>query len=325
MMLPSINRLSQELVNENTVLAVTGASGWFGRSTLNLLWEILGEENFHKRVRAFSSKDGMIDVGNKFVISTRSLDQLLELKSLDYIFHYAFLTRDRVDQMDLQSYINANRTITDLVIQRLKKGDVKGVFATSSGAVYAQNGILVDSDRALLENPYGALKRREEILITEACESLQISCLILRVFAVMGAFMTKPKAYAIGDFVYQALNNQHIKILADRPVWRSYTDIQDLVYLGIAYLISSSKRSPICIDSCGYVVEMETLAKQVLMYLDIDSNSISRNWNTLAEPSKYVGKNDEIAYLASTLNLSFSSFENQVMNTIIYLKSLWNM
>jgi nucleoside-diphosphate-sugar epimerase len=320
-----LSDLQQKLINEDTVFAITGASGWFGRSTLNLLWEILGEESFHKRVRAFSSKDGMIDVGNRFVIPTRSLDLLLELKSLDYIFHYAFLTRDRVGQMDLQSYIDTNAAITDLIVQRLQQGDIKGIFATSTGAVYTQDGILVDRDRALLENPYGALKRREEILITEACESLQVSCLILRVFAVMGAFMTKPKAYAIGDFTYQALTNQHIKILADRPVWRSYSNVQDLVYLGLAYLARLTKRSPLCIDTCGHIVEMETLARQVLGSLQIESNAITRNWEPMAAPSKYVGQSKHIEQLALSLNIPVSPFAKQVMETTSYLKFIWHL
>ena len=320
-----LSDLRQKLINEDTVFAITGASGWFGRSTLNLLWEILGEESFHKRVRAFSSKDGMIDVGNRFVIPTRSLDQLLELKSLDYIFHYAFLTRDRVGQMDLQSYIDTNAAITDLIVQRLRQGDIKGIFATSSGAVYTQEGILVDSDRALLENPYGALKRREEILITEACESLQISCLILRVFAVMGAFMTKPKAYAIGDFTYQALTNQHIKILADRPVWRSYSRVEDLIYLGLSYLTRVTGETPQCIDTCGHIVEMETLARQVLLSLEIDLNAIERNWEPLAASSKYVGQADQIDQLAMNLNIPISSFPEQVTETISYLKTIWQL
>lgn len=319
------SNLKKKLVNENTVFAITGASGWFGRSTLNLLWEILGEENFYKRVYAFSSKDDVITTKNKFTLPTQSLEKIFELKSLDYLFHYAFLTRDRVEQMDIQSYIDINTGITDLIVKRLKQGDIKGVFATSSGAVYDQGYTLVDCDQELIKNPYGALKRREEILLTESCESLTISCLILRVFSVMGAFMTKPTAYAVGDFVYQALNSQHIKILAERPVWRSYTDIQDLVYLGISYLSEPSQLSPMCVDTCGHTVEMDTLARQVLLCLQIDPNSISRNLDLSTEPSKYVGKSAEIDRLSSRLNLHFSSFEKQVSDTITYLETLWNV
>ena len=317
--------LQRKLINDKTVFAITGASGWFGKTTLNLLWEILGEVDFYKRVRAFSSKDGVITIANKFTLPTQSLEKILELKTLDYLFHYAFLTRDRVDQMDIQSYIDTNTLITDLIIKRLKQGDVKGIFSTSSGAVYNQEGVLVDGDRELLKNPYGVLKRREETLITESCESLQISCLILRVFAVMGAFMTKPKAYAIGDFVYQALTNQHIKILADRPVWRSYSSVQNLVYLGLAYLTTLKRQTPLCIDTCGYIVEMQTLARQVLICLQIAPNSISRKWNSLDFPNNYVGKSDEIEQLNSRLNIHPSLFENQVMDTTNYLKSLWSL
>ncbi len=317
--------LKKKLVNENTVFAITGASGWFGKTTLNLLWEILGEVNFYKRVYAFSSKDSVITIENKFSLPTQSLEKIFELKSLDYLFHYAFLTRDRVEKMDIQSYIDINTGITDLIIKRLKQGYVKGVFATSSGAVYDEDYTLVDCERELIKNPYGVLKRREEILLVESCESLKTSCLILRVFSVMGAFMTKPTAYAVGDFIYQALNSQYIQILADRPVWRSYTDIQDLVYLGISYLSEPSQLSPMCVDTCGYTVEMDTLARQVLLCLQIDPNSISRNLNLLAEPSRYVGKNDEIDRLSSRLNLHFSPFENQVLDTIAYLKMFWKV
>ena len=317
--------LQKKFINENTIFAITGASGWFGKTTLNLLWEILGEENFYKRVYAFSSKDDVITIENKFTLPTQSLEKIFELKPLDYLFHYAFLTRDHVEQMDIQSYIDTNTGITDLIIKRLQQGDVKGVFATSSGAVYDQDYRLVDYDRELIKNPYGALKRREEILLTESCELLKISCLILRVFSVMGAFITKPTAYAVGDFVYQALNSQHIRILAERPVWRSYTDIQDLVYLGLSYLTNPPQLSPMCVDTCGHTVEMDTLARQVLLCLQIDPNSISRNLDLLTEPSRYVGKSVEIDRLSSRLNLYFSSFEKQVSDTTSYLKMLWNV
>ncbi|PZU96192.1 MAG: hypothetical protein DCE90_10655 [Pseudanabaena sp.] len=314
-----------KIINENTIFAVTGASGWFGRSTLNLLWELLGEANFYKRVYAFSSKDGAITIENKFTLPTQSLEKIVELKSLDYLFHYAFLTRDRVEHMDIQSYIDINTGITDLIVKRLKQEAIKGVFATSSGAVYNQDYTLVDCDRELTKNPYGALKRREEILLTETCESLEISCLVLRVFSVMGAFMTKPTAYAVGDFVYQALNSQHINILAERPVWRSYTHIQDLVYLGILYLSEPPQLTPMCVDTCGCIVEMDTLARQVLSCLQIDPNSISRNLNLLIEPSRYVGKSTEIDQLSSRLNLHFSPFTKQVLDTITYLKMFWKV
>jgi len=313
-----------KFINENTIFAITGASGWFGKTTLNLLWEILGEADFYKRVYAFSSKDDVITIENKFTLPTQSLEKIFELKSLDYLFHYAFLTRDRVQQMNIQSYIDINTGITDLIIKRLKQGDIKGVFSTSSGAVYEQDYTLVDCERELIKNPYGALKRREEILLSKSCESLKISCLILRVFSVMGAFMTKPTAYAVGDFIYQALKNQHIRILAERPVWRSYTDIQDLVYLGISYLIEPSQLAPMCVDTCGHTVEMDTLARQVLLCLQIDPNSISRNLDLSTEPSRYVGKSAEIDQLSSKLNLHFSSFEGQVSDTVAYLKMLWD-
>jgi hypothetical protein len=289
------------------------------------LWEILGEANFYKRVYAFSSKDDVITIENKFTLPTQSLDKIFELKSLDYLLHYAFLTRDRVEQMDIQSYIDINTGITDLIIKRLKQGDIKGVFSTSSGAVYTQEDRLIDCEKELTKNPYGALKRREEILLAESCESLKISCLILRVFSVMGAFITKPTAYAVGDFVYQALNSQHINILAERPVWRSYTDIQDLVYLGLSYLIEPPQLSPMCMDTCGYTVEMDTLARQVLLCLQIAPNAISRNLDLLTESSRYVGKSTEIDRLSSMLNLHFSSFEKQVSDTITYLKLLWSI
>ena len=319
-----LSSFNAKLLNENTIFAITGASGWFGRATLNLLWEFLGEVNFYKRVHAFSSKDDVITIENKFTLPTQSLEKIFELKSLDYLFHYAFLTRDRVEQMNIQSYIDINTGITDLIIKRLKEGDTKGVFATSSGAVYEQDYTLVDCERELIKNPYGALKRREEILLSKSCESLKISCLILRVFSVMGAFMTKPTAYAVGDFIYQALKNQHIRILAERPVWRSYTDIQDLVYLGISYLIEPSQLAPMCVDTGGHTVEMDTLARQVLLCLQIDPNSISRNLDLSTEPSRYVGKSAEIDQLSSKLNLHFSSFEGQVSDTVAYLKMLWD-
>jgi nucleoside-diphosphate-sugar epimerase len=316
--------LQKKIINNDGLFVITGASGWFGKTTLNLLWEILGAEKFYQKVRAFSSKDGIISIENKFTLPTQSLEKILDLQSIDYLFHYAFLTRDRVNEMDIQSYIDTNMSITNLIISRLRKWHIKGVFSTSSGAVYNQDKSLVDYDKSLLENPYGSLKLKEEMLLTETCKELGISCLILRVFSVMGAFMTKPTAYAVGDFTYQAITHQHIKIISERPVWRSYTSVQDLVCLGLAYLTSSPRLLPLCIDTCGHIVEMQDIALQILLYLKIDSNSISRNW-TSDIPSTYVGKGDEIDKLISSLDLNFITFERQVANTIDYLRSIWRL
>jgi len=42
---------------------------------------------------------------------------------------------------------------------------------------------------------------------------------------------------------------------------------------------------------------MKTLAHQVLISLQIDPNAITRKWEPMAVPSKYVGQSEQIVYL----------------------------
>jgi hypothetical protein len=68
---------------------------------------------------------------------------------------------------------------------------------------------------------------------------------------------------------------------------------------------------------------METLAHQVLLCLELNSNAITRNWEPLASPSQYVGQGEQIEQLALSLNIPVSSFSEKVTETVNYLKILW--
>ena len=113
-------------------IAVTGATGWLGRVTLDLLRDALGEDAFARRVGAFASRARTVDG-----IDVRALATLADAEpGYGVIAHYAFVTREHAEQAGLDAYVAANLQISLEVLRALARGGVRGLFYTSSGAVY---------------------------------------------------------------------------------------------------------------------------------------------------------------------------------------------
>lgn len=309
------------LTEERPKIAVTGASGWFGRTALSLLWEALGPGLFQELVCAFASSDkrvaldydrhaGALVRGPR--VPAQPLEALARMDDIDYVLHFAGLTKEKTSDLGVIRYWAQSRRIAEIVRGRLGKGGVKGIFFTSSGAVYGSKGT----------HPYGAVKRYEEGTLSDACRETGTRCLILRVFSVTGAYMTKPGAYALGDFIQQVLQDHQLVIRSERPVWRSYTAVEDLIVLGFAQIIEKNGRWTECVDTCGDIVEIGTLAREVLSALNALDIEPQRHWRSAVGGDVYVGRKDGVARLMEEHRYARTSFPEQIAATVRYLKAV---
>jgi nucleoside-diphosphate-sugar epimerase len=91
--------------------------------------------------------------------------------------------------------------------------------------------------------------------------------LIPRIFNVGGPYINRVRAYALGDFIAQALTGDVIRIQARRPVIRSYVHVHELARVILDLALGAS--GPTSFDTAGpEVVEMADLAHAVGRALD---------------------------------------------------------
>lgn len=291
-------------------VAVTGASGWFGRVTLELLHEALGAEGFSRRVACYASRPQTITVAGTHV-AARPLAELPGDPAPDLVLHYAFLTRDRIADLGGEAFTRLNLEITARVLSLVEGRGVRGLLYTSSGAVYGDRRRLT-TDPA---EPYGFLKHLDELALRQACRDAAARSFVCRVFATSGPHMTKTERYALGDLIAQVRRGGPVEVRAQRPVIRAYTAIADLVGVGLSSLLDPDLPDDLVIDSGGEPVEVGDLARRIARALDRPDLVPRRRWDPDAAADVYVGDPSELDRLCDRFGLMRQTLEEQIRAT----------
>jgi len=291
--------LARRLSEGSECIGVTGATGWFGRVTLDLLGEALGREAFLSRVHAYASTVRSIEVTNVGGVQVRAL---AELQPCDVLLHYAFLTKDRVAGQGGEAFVTANLEITRRVLDSLGGA----LFYTSSGAARRPD---VDV------NPSGALKRLDEIVLPPQCPG---ACVVARVFNVSGAHMTKPGLYALGDLILAAREGRPLRIAAHGDVVRSYAAVSDIVQVGLAELLDG--RDAFFETAGDTQVEIEELAHAVREALGREDLAVERVRQPGGATDLYVGDGSAFFELADRHGIALQSLAQQIRETAAALE-----
>ncbi|MFZ4702108.1 MAG: NAD-dependent epimerase/dehydratase family protein [Candidatus Methylumidiphilus sp.] len=306
----------------NGMLVVTGATGWFGRTALHELQQLLGPESFSRRVRAFASRSrtiastGFVD-GVERPIPVAPLAELPELAArepIDALLHTAFLTREHVERVGVEEYISVNRGITDLVCRSLEASPAARAVVISSGAAAALDGVACIEEH-LHADPYGVLKVEEERRLGEIADTL-----VLRAYAVSGRFMRDPEQFALGDFLLRALRRLPIVIKAPMPVIRGYGHAGDMVNLAFHWLWSEHLPPAHPIAAVSQEVELLELARRISSLYDLPPTLSAMDPGL--SPNRYTADPALFVTMLYELGIVPHSLKEQIFDTAFGLKAL---
>ncbi len=268
---PSARALAAQALGSDRIL-VTGASGWLGRTALDLIAP-LGLPTL-----AVASRARVIRVGDCEIECRLWDDREVAAFTPTVVLDCAFLTRDRVADMPLDEYVATNRTLTERLVYATQLAGVRLALTISSGAaVYPRDAL----DGRVEGNPYGYLKREAEHRLAQAAAESGAVPVVARAWSISGAHVQKPQGYALGSMIRDA-DSGAIRIVARRPVFRRYVLTEELLALGIA----EGGVGPATIDSGGELVEMAELAARIAAVVRPDA-VISRDEVDPREPDNY--------------------------------------
>ena len=316
-----LSGLAAELLDQSDFrIIVTGASGWLGRVTLELLADALGTQ-FEQRVRCFGSSARRIQLDDGRAIDQNALSDLASLASAPSVMlHYAFHTRDKIESFSPASYITANREIADTVEQQLTRLGVTRMFLLSSGAVYRPDRTLSDD---LVVNPYGALKLEDERRFNRWAEAQPgRSLVVARVFNLSGAYINKVATYALASLLMDALQQRPMQIRAAHRVIRSYVDSAELVSVGLAQCLAEQCNVTDTWDTMGeQEVELQQLAAAIGFVLSQPA-AIDRPESSGGPEDRYVGEGLRYRLLCRQLRIESLDLIAQIRRTAAYLQNV---
>ena len=294
-------------------IVLTGAGGWIGMATLELLSLALGQD-FADRVIAFGSRQRLLQLVDGTTIEQWSLADIATLEPAPTIvLHFAFLTKERAGTMTADDYRAANRQITQTMLDALDPIDATAIFVASSGAAYRAD----DAAAAPAMRLYGSLKREEEELFADWAERQGKRAVIARIFNISGPHSNKHASYALTSFILDALASRPIAIHAPHQVIRSYVAVRELMSVAFALLLD--RRPGLTrFDSGGEPLEMQQIAENVAS--ELGPIPIARSALDRTTTDRYVG--DEQAYrsLLAEYGIEPVPFARQVIETAEFMR-----
>ena len=228
------------------------------------------------------------------------------------MLHFAFLTRDRVASMGADAFLRANLAITHRVLSAARHAERRvGLVYASSGAVYDPAGGFATD---VIDNPYGAAKRLDELALRAACRDAGASCVIPRVFSVSGPYMTKPELYALGDLILQASPRRP-------PADSGHPPRVPLVHRGRRPLVGLHRRRARPANATWCSTRAATSSRSAISrswcatYAGRPDMPIERTWDPAADADRYVADDAAFEQLARTSGVSRESLPDQVAAT----------
>lgn len=303
------------------MLAITGATGWVGRTAVQELRRLLPPTLFAQRVRLFASRRGTLSLGcaSHAVQPLQELPELAAVEPLAAVLHTAFLTRDRLQTCGLAAYVETNRWITQQVAQSLALAPAARAVVISSGAAAA--GSPTSAEPSQLErDPYGVLKREEERILAGTAP-----CLVMRIYALSGRFIRNPHRFALGDFLLTALRGEPIHIQASAPVLRSYGHAGDITALAWRWLLAEpgsaepgSGCEPLAAVSLG--LDLLSLAQRITELYQLPP--VQAAIDPHAPPNSYLADPSPFLAALAAHGLAPTDLDQQLRDTAAGLKRL---
>jgi len=300
-------------------ILVTGASGWLGQATLELLAQALGPA-WHQRVIAFGSREHRWALRDGTAVTQLPLTALPSLSAQpSLLLHFAYLTREKTAQMAEAEYIARNRALSQLAAEGGARVGVERAFVTSSGAVHAAIAAPEDPNPALL---YGKLKLEDEALFQQfAAANSHHRVFMTRLFNLSGPYINKLDSYALGSFIQQARKGQ-IAIRAAHPVIRSYTSAANLLAVAFGQLLVEQGAPYLCVETAGkQETEMGELAAAVRDTVAPDA-VIQRTTLNASPVDRYVGDGTAYRRMLADYDIAEHSLQQQIIDTADYLAGL---
>jgi nucleoside-diphosphate-sugar epimerase len=272
-------------------VAITGASGWIGRSMAHAVLEAMGPAPA-SRLRLFGSRPRCVAIAGR----TLHLEILPGTPPLGegpwLVLHLAVTGSDRVP--DPTALRAANEAMLADVLALAATGDLRRLVCASSGAVY-QAG-----QGSAEKQAYSDLKRDQEQIARAWAAKAGAPLLLPRIFNVGGPYMTNPGSYALGSFIQQAQASGRIEIGARRPVLRSY--VHGLELARVTLNLALDETAPLAFDTAGTEApEMADLAAAVGRALELPSLEIIRPPIEPGDEDRYIG--DGAVYQAAVARM----------------------
>lgn len=309
--------------SSDSLIVISGATGWVGRNILEILQKKIPNKDFNANVKCLASKKQFIN-STGYVNNSQIEIPIEDFKSFPeicknvrklFLIHTAFLTPHHLNLINYNDYCLKNIAITKTIREGI-------LICKDSRVVLVSSGIAREFDESykeevnyndVLKNPYGYLKKKEEIEISKITNTL-----ILRIFSLSGKFIREPSIYAFPNFILKALRKEKIEFHDNRLVYRSYGHAKNIAQLACQWLLTKQKKFISPLNTVSETIDLFSLARIISQQFDLPIVKLNRD--SQYNDSSYTSNNTDFLNALKEYRIPASSLKDQIIETAIYLE-----
>lgn len=217
-------------------ILVAGGAGFIGSHLCDALLSknntvivadklIMGSKNIEHLSQNTSFKFYEMELANQ-----DNVDKLFKDNKIDIVYHMAANSDIQKSANDTSIDFNDTLLTTRVLLESMRKNNVKNIFFASTSAVYGEMPDIVLNEETGGLKPvsyYGGAKLASEALISSYVSMCDMNAVIFRFPNVIGPRLTHGVVY---DFVKKLRNNpKELEILGDGTQCKPYIYVTDLV------------------------------------------------------------------------------------------------
>ncbi len=235
-------------ISENDRVLVLGASGWFGKTAVQIAKEhralVMARTSKGNEILDFESRESR----------SGHFQECIDFQPT-VVIDCAFVTRHKISAYGTDQYLRINDGLMDQALQLQSQTFVRRFIGVSSGAAvpYLLNNKL---DQKL--DLYGFQKAKYERQLGIPGDASKQNVVLLRPFSMSGKHCQTPTIYALYDLLEQSKSSR-IVINSKELVYRRYTDVED--FLRVALTVPTGSE---VVESGGELIEIAELAKLIV-------------------------------------------------------------
>lgn len=206
-------------------ILVTGGAGFLGSH----LTRTLIQQGHHVRVLDHNTNSETESIVGD-VCDSETVKQALE--GIQVVFHLAAHIEAGESVKEPYEYTRNNVLGFVVLLEEMRKADVKTCIFSSSAAVYGEpiRVPIFEDDRTMPINPYGMTKLAMEGLASSYSFAHHMTCIGLRYFNLYGpGEHHEPETHAIPRFIMQIAKNEEVTLWGDGENQRDFIHVADVV------------------------------------------------------------------------------------------------
>ncbi len=291
-------------------ILITGVAGFIGSHVgeyfINKGHNIVGIDNFdafvEKKFKLINLENLQSNPNFLFyegdIRDSKLLDLIFMENNIDLVVHLAAKAGVRPSIESITQYYDVNVNGTVILLESMKKNNVRKMIFASSSSVYGNNSKVPFSELDPVDNPispYASTKKSGELLchVYSYLYGFDITC--LRFFTVYGP-RQRPDL-AIHKFTKLIIQDQPVPFYGDGSTSRDYTYIDDIVqgidcavlHLGGYHLYNLGESKVIRLDELIKVLEEKIGKKACLQKMPAQQGDVDKTFADISRAGKEIG------------------------------------